>query len=230
MVIDQFLNSNKMKKSLYILIIAMYVLLTTGGIQAQVSMVFSMGISPQNSPNGHYVIVNRSNPQNEFLFDLTQVKASYQVGAGVRYDLLPFFLLGEAQYTKREYVYSVKYTYPDFPRSADDLEYNESMHLINVPLSIGVDLGVLEVVSGFVPQFVVAHKNGMDAIEGYSDDLSTIRFGWHTGVAAKIAKFRIGLTYQMDFNNYADHISINSEPIKLTGASGRIMAMVAYGF
>src|SRR5688572_33465415 len=112
-----------MKSIRNFLIIACCSFISFNALEAQFSMISSVGISPQQSPNGHYVIVNRSIPQNEFLFDLSRVKASYQLGVGVRYDLLPFFLLGETQYTKRENVYSVKYTYPDFPRTEDDLEY-----------------------------------------------------------------------------------------------------------
>ena len=197
-------------------IIACFSLISLNAAEGQVSMVYSLGISPQQAPAGHYVFVNRSSPDSEFTFNLSQVKASYFVGAGVRYTMAPFFLMTEAQYNKRSYVY--------------DIQFNESMHVINVPVSVGVELGVIEVFSGFLPQFIVAHQTDLDQLTGYSDDLKTLRLGWHTGIAAKVNKLRIGLTYQMDANNYADHISINDQPLKLTGRSSRVVGSLSFVF
>jgi hypothetical protein len=186
-------------------------------------MVYSAGISPQQSPSGHPIYVNRSDPRSEFTFDLARVKASYFIGAGTRYDLKPFFFMGEAQYNKREYVYAMEPTYPAFGRTEDAVEYTEAMHVINMPISIGVDLGVLDVYSGFLPQLIVSHQSDLENINGYDENLKPLRFGWHTGLAAKVANFRIGLNYQMDFNNYADHLSINNQDLSLSGNSNRFV-------
>ena len=211
-------------------IIACFSLISLNALQAQVSMVYSLGISPQQAPQGHYVFVNRSSPDSEFTFNLSQVKASYFVGAGVRYSMAPFFLMTEAQYNKRSYVYDVVPTSSSFIRSEETIEFNESMHVINVPVSVGVELGIIEVFSGFLPQFIVAHQTDLDQLTGYSDDLKTLRLGWQTGIAAKVNKLRIGLTYQMDANNYADHISINEQQLKLTGRSSRVIGSLSFVF
>lgn len=197
---------------------------------AQVSMTMSVGIAPQQTPVAHYIFVNRSSPRDEFTFDLAKVKASYFVGVGTRYDMAPFFFLAEAQYNKREYVYDVAYTYPGFGRSEEVVQYAETMHVINVPVSIGVDLGVVDVINGFVPQVVVSHQTDLKDLRGYSDDLSTFRFGWHSGIAANVANMRIGLDWQMDFNNYADHIYINNQNLELAGRISRIVGTLAYNF
>ncbi|HSF90269.1 MAG TPA: hypothetical protein VLA46_12680 [Saprospiraceae bacterium] len=219
-----------MKTILSYIIIACMSIISFNVLEAQVSMVYSLGISPQQAPEGHYVFVNRSSPDSEFTFNLSQVKASYFVGAGVRYAMAPFFLMTEAQYNKRSYVYDVVPTSSSFIRSEETIQFNESMHVINVPVSVGVELGFIEVFSGFLPQFIVSHQTDLDQLTGYSDDLKTLRFGWHTGIAAKVNKLRIGLTYQMDANNYADHISINDQPLKLTGRSNRLVGSLAFVF
>ena len=219
-----------MKKIQLFFFAACFSMLCLSELQAQVSMVYSIGISPQQTPGGPYIFVNRSSPKNEFAFDLAQVKASYFVGAGVRYTFAPFFLMTEAQYNKREYIYNVEPTYPGFGRTEETIQYTESMHVINVPVSLGVDLGVMEVISGFVPQIIAGHQTDLDNLSGYSEKLKTIRFGWHTGLAAKIANVRLGLDYQMDFNNYADHIYINGQNLGLNGTSNRIVGSIAYVF
>jgi hypothetical protein len=198
--------------------------------QAQFSMIYSMGISPQQTPNGHYLIVNRSAPRDEFTFDLAQVKASYFIGAGTRYSLKPFFLMAEAQYNKREYVYSIVPTYPTFVRSDETIQFTETMHVINVPVSVGVDLGFMEVYSGFLPQIIVSQQTNMDELSGYEQKLNPLRFGWHTGIAAKVANLRIGLNWQMDANGYADHIYINDQNLRLNGNSSRLVGLLSYAF
>ncbi len=198
--------------------------------QAQFSMVYTMGISPQQSPEGHYIFVNRSLPKEEFTFDIAQVKASYLIGAGTKYNIAPFYFMGEVQYNKREYVYDVQYTYPGFGRTEDIQQYRESMHMINIPLSVGVDIGVMEVYSGFLPQIVLSQQSELEKVNGYSQKLNSVRFGWHSGVAAKVANVRIGLNWQMDFNNYADHIYFNNENLVMLGRPSRLYGMLSYAF
>src|SRR6187455_2726214 len=100
-------------------------LFLTTKIEAQVSMTMTVGVAPQQTPVAHYIFVNRSSPRDEFTFDLQQVKASYFVGVGARYDIKPFFFLAEAQYNKREYVYDITDTYPGFGRTEEVVQYSE---------------------------------------------------------------------------------------------------------
>src|SRR5688572_20463076 len=106
---------------------------------AQVTMSFTAGVSPQRTPQPNHIFVNRSTGE-EFAFDLAEVKSSYFVGIGARYDLKPFFVGADALYNRREYAYNVDYTLPEFGRSDQTQVYNEHMDIINVPLTLGVDL------------------------------------------------------------------------------------------
>ncbi len=197
---------------------------------AQWSLVVSAGVSPQQSPETPYVFANRSTPRNEFTFDLAQVKASPFIGAGAEYRFAPFFVNAEAQYARREYVYDVTGTYPGFPRSQEATTYTESMDMVNLPLTLGVNLGVIDVTSGFLPQFVVSHRTDLDQIAGYTQDQNALRMGWHGGVAARLTHLRIGFSYQMDFQNYGDHMAVNGDPLRLQGRSSRLVGSVSYIF
>jgi hypothetical protein len=195
-----------------------------------VVMTFTAGVSPQQKPASHHIFVNRTSPSNEFTFDLSDVKASYIIGVGARYNLNPFFIAAEAQYNRREYTYNVSYTYPEFGRTDQTQAYSESMNVINVPLTLGVDLGIVDVTSGFLPQLVVSQKSDLSSISGYSQKLNPLRFGWHSGLAANIKDVRLGVSWQMDFNNYADHAYINEQNLTLQGRSSRILGTLSYQF
>ncbi len=212
------------------ILFALCCLLSPFASNGQVSMTFTAGVSPQQTPITHYIFVNRSSPRDEFTFDLSQVKASYFVGAGVRYDVEPFFFSAEAQYNRREYIYNIAYTFPGFGRTEEAVRYTESMNVINLPLSLGVDLGIVDVASGFLPQVIVSHQSELENIYGYSEKLSPVRFGWHTGIAANVSNMRIGLNWQMDFNNYGDHIYIHDQNLTLHGRSTRLLGTLSYIF
>ncbi len=205
-------------------------LFTSVPLHSQMMMTFTAGISPQQQPGSNYIFVNRSSPRDEFTFDLAQVKASYYIGVGARYDIAPFFFSAEAQYNKREYVYDVSYTFPAFGRTETVQQYNEYMHVINVPLSIGVDLGIVDVTSGFLPQVIVSQQSDLEDVAGYNQHLRRLRLGWQSGIAAHVDQMRIGLNWQMDFNNYADHAYIRSQPLSLKGRASRVLGTVSYQF
>src|SRR5690242_17597473 len=149
-------------KKLILLTTIFLLTLTYSSLQSQaIAMTFTTGISPQLNPVSHYIFVNRSKPIDEFTFDLAQVKSSYFIGVGIKYDLHPFFLATEAQYNRREYVYNMEYTYPGFGRSEQTQQMTESMQVINVPINLGVDLGVIDITSGFLPQIVLSNRTDL---------------------------------------------------------------------
>lgn len=193
-------------------------------------MTFTAGVSPQQNPAANHIFVNRSTPRDEFTFDLAEVKASYYVGFGAKYDLKPFFLAADALYNRREYLYNVSYTFPEFGRTDQERIMTESMNVINVPLTFGVDLGIVDVTSGFLPQIVISQDSDLSDLPGYSQKLDRLRLGWHSGLAANIKDMRVGLSWQMDFNNYADHAFINDQNLTLPGRSSRFLATMTYLF
>jgi len=216
-----------LKKLLFLTILQSGLLLTP--IYSQWHMTAMAGISPQQTPASHYIFVNRST-HNEFTFDLSRVKASFFVGAGARYDIHPFFFQAEAQYNKREYLYDIAYTYSGRGRTDESIEYTEQMNVINLPLSLGVDLGIIDVTSGFLPQFIFSQQSDLSDLTGYHQDLKTLRFGWQSGIAFNVDQMRIGINWQMDFNNYVDHAYIRSQSLALQGRSSRLLGTIGYVF
>lgn len=199
-------------------------------MQGQVQMTFTAGMSPQQTPGSHYIFVNRSSPRDEFTFDLNQVKPSLFVGVGAKYNVEQFFFQAEAQYNKREYVYDIAYTFPEFGRTETSVRYTEQQQVINLPLSLGVDLGVVDVVSGFVPQLMLSQQSDLENLTGYEEKLDFLRFGMHTGFAVNVSQLRIGVDWQMDFNNYADHVYVRNQSLALQGRSTRILGTLSYIF
>jgi hypothetical protein len=219
---------NTFMKKLFLITALLWMVVISKGY-SQLSMTVTTGISPQQTPSSHYIFVNRSTA-DEFTFDLSTVKATFFAGAGVRYDVKPFFFQADALYNKREYVYALSYTYTGSGRTDQSNSYSEQMTVINVPLSLGVDLGIVDVTSGFVPQMVVSQHSDLEDLTGYHQDLNFLRFGWQSGVAFHVSQLRIGLNYQMDFNNYADHAYIRNQSLELNGLTSRLVGTMSFIF
>ena len=217
-------------KTLIISLSAFFSVLSFSHAQ-DVKMTITAGMAAQQSPAPNHIFVNRSSPRDEFTFDLSQVKPSYFIGVGAKYDLnKSFFLAAEALYNRREYLYNVSYTFPGFGRTEQTQVLTESMNIINVPLTLGVDLGVVDVTSGFLPQLILSQSSDLEGLNGYSQKLDKLRFGWHSGVAANIKAVRVGVSWQMDFNNYADHAFIHDQNLSLQGRSNRLLGTLSYQF
>lgn len=216
-----------MKNAVVIIILCLFALPVIG---QRFKMTVSAGMSPQQNPTSNHIIVNRSAPEDEFTFDLLQASPVYYVGIGTKYDMAPFFFAADAQYNRREYIYDINSVPSDFSRTVATQQASESMNVINLPLTLGYDLGIVDVTSGFVPQFVISNQTDLDNVEGYSESLDRVRFGWHSGLAVHIRDFRVGLTYQQDFNNYADHINIRDQNLALQGLTSRILGTLSYEF
>lgn len=193
-------------------------------------MTVTVGVSPQQNPVSNHIFVNPSSPQDEFTFDLSQVKSSVVAGIGAKYAMGSFFLAAETQYSKREYVYDVSYTYAGFPRSPQNESYSDAMHILALPVNVGVDLGVIDVTSGLAPQWIVSHHSELEKIAGYQEDLKRLRLGWQSGIAVHVNNLRLGMSWHMDFNNYAEHASLGSQSLSLEGNTNRLLGTISYQF
>ena len=149
---------------------------------------------------------------------------------GAKYNVEQFFFQAEAQYNKREYVYDISYTFPDFGRTETSVRYTEQQQVINLPLTLGVDLGVVDVMSGFVPQLMLSQQSDLENLTGYEEKLEFLRFGMHTGFAVNVSQLSIGVDWQMDFNNYADHVYVRNQSLALQCRSTRILGTLSYIF
>jgi hypothetical protein len=90
-------------------------------------------------------------------------------------------------------VYDIAYTFPGCGRIEEVVQYSESMQVINLPVSIGVDLGIIYVINGFIPQVIASHQTELENFRSYPDKCNPIRFGWHSGIAVHVANLWIGL-------------------------------------
>jgi hypothetical protein len=203
----------------------------TSGVHSQVSFGIKAGVSPTFSPKTNYTIANRKSPRNEFTFNIASVSSGLMFGAFVEKELdQSFFIRAEAIYNQFETTYDIRYTWGERTRSANVDTYIEKRKRLDIPVSIGARFGDFEISSGIVARMILSNENDMRQINGYEESLTPFQIGLQTGVGLSIMNVTFGLIYQMDFQNYAEHISINGDNLDLSNSPSRLTATIGYKF
>jgi hypothetical protein len=192
-------------------------------LRAQITVGLKAGLSPDVRPGTANVIVNREDPQNEFLFNSDVVHFTPTVGIQVRLDRHQKWFSAELLAYGWEQNYSVSYVM----ESESNATYKEQKYVIELPVSIGFTLNHLEIFSGFSISQTISDKTELHKINGYASSVSMRRYGWHTGVGIALSKFHIDLRYAQYFSNYGQHRSVNGCDLTLRNAPARLLASVS---
>ncbi len=188
------------------------------------------GVSPAVTPNTSYIFANRETPRDEFTFNILNVNNGIYLGGFTQVDMKPFFFRFEALYNQYQIDYSLNYTFEVRGRSAQEKILTEQFHRIDIPASVGVNLGAFEVNSGVVAHFNLSQDSELSQVDGYQSNLSAVELGWQTGIGINLANVNLGLTYQMDFNNYGSHMKVNEGSLEMSNSPTRLIATIAYKF
>ena len=201
---------------------------------AQLTVGVKGGVSPSVSPGTAYRIVNRNDPVNEFLFNSRQVQYTPAVGLLARLDKHPFWFSAEAVAYGTSETYSIQYCTDKRTAQGTDhenyFELNEKTYFVELPLSVGVTLGRIEVFSGFSPKQVVSQTTELDQIPGYSSDLPKRYMAWHSGIGINLHNVLIDIKYTQAFANYGQHRYVNGEELTLGNSPRRVTASLAFRF
>jgi hypothetical protein len=196
---------------------------------AQVSFGVRLGKSPSVSPKTSHLIINRNDPVNEGLFNINQVNFSEQIGFMIRTEGPNFWFSAELLYGQSVTNYSMIYTRE---ASISEVEpvYQEKKSFLDIPLSAGVKLGVLEVFSGFNITKDLTMATELSTVEGYQTTMPQVHMGWHSGVGVNLGRVLFDIRYKQQFNNYGQGQFINNQELILRNAPGRVMVSAAFRF
>jgi hypothetical protein len=198
-------------------------------LRAQFSVSVMTGISPESHPANAYLIVNRLTPPEEFLFNVLKVNTQYFGGIKARQDLgVNFFIETGALYTQRKTVYSMKYTMKREVGTFQELEETEDQLII--PLSVGAKWKVLEFSSGLSGIASLAKKSELNQIDGFYDQSSSLKMGWHAGIGINLNKVLVGVEYQSAMNRMGVGTKVHEQPLELMNVPGQCVFKLQYKF
>ena len=194
---------------------------------SQVTPGLRIGASPSVKPGTSHVFVNRHDPMNESLFNIRQVDFSEQIGLMARLDLRRFWLMSELMYGRSNAHYSMIYT-RDQVNGMTPTMMDEKRSYLELPLSLGVSLGMVEIFSGFNASYDLSRQNELENMEGFSSTIPAMHFGWHSGLGLNLGHVLLDVRYQQEFGNYGQGRYINGQELLLKNAPGRFIVTAGY--
>ena len=212
-----------------LLMIICITLLTLGNSGAQIKFDFKVGASPGSNPQSAAVLLNRSNPIEEFQFNM--VKAEPQLFAGIAAHIplkAPFFLEGGVSYTKSNSVYRINYLHAELTSSEQLMNESEAMLLL--PVNIGSRIGNFEVTSGFTAIQSLSVESELAHLNGFKNEAKAVKMGWQMGARYDLKVVMLGAEYQGAFSRVCQGMNVNNESLEIMNVPGRWVFNIQYRF
>ena len=209
----------------------MLIFLALNQSHAQIRLDVFGGASPASTPTNAGILVNREDPAQEFVFNITKTNPQFFAGVKAHIDLQsPFFFEAGLTYSQRKSMYSVFYTMVDAEHPVSLHMMEHSNHMIMLPLNFGVNMGNVEMTSGFRAMHVFGTKTALSELANYSNENPLIQLGWQAGAGMYINRTRIGIEYQSDFSRVGKGMSVNGHSLELMNIHGQFVATIQQSF
>lgn len=205
------------------------ILSTLGNTGAQVKIGIKIGASPESNPKSAAILINRSNPIEEFQFNM--VKAEPQLFAGIVAQVplkAPFFLEGGISYTKSKSVYRINYLHAELGSKEQFMSGSEEMLLL--PVNMGVRVGSIEVTSGFTAIQSLSYKNELAHLNGFNNEAKSVKMGWQMGARYDLKFVMLGAEYQGAFSRVCQGMNVNNESLEIMNVPGSWVFNIQYRF
>lgn len=215
-------------KKLMILCVILFLAFTS--VQAQIHFDLQVGVSPGGKPSCASLIVNRSNPYEEFQFNMIRVKPQFFTGVRANVQLAePFFLEGGVSYTKSASEYKINYTIKNETRPSE-VTMKVTEDIIQFPLNVGVSLGSVDIMSGLTAMKTFSFDNELEQLKDFHSDAKKFQLGWQMGIRYAIHRFMIGLEFQGGLNRVCEGMYVHQESLELMNVPGKFVVTGQYRF
>lgn len=209
------------------LILSTFLFIAVHGI-SQFSVGGKVGASLAVQPNTDRLFVNREDSFNESLFNAEHVSYSPQLGVMGRFDIPGFWFMSELMYGQVTTEYSIEYTRRASEGASGPIFLDERRSYFELPVSAGVTLGNFEIFSGFSAAHDFSIRSDLNQVNGYSEELPALRFGWHTGAGINIGQILLDVRYQQEFRNYGQDRFIDGQELLLRNTPARMVVTAGF--
>ena len=197
-------------------------------VPAQMSYGIRGMLSLPRNPATHHTAVDYGGENAEVFFQADRVKQTGQIGFLARYSVKQFWFMSEVMYGQSTTTYSLVDAngYSELPIPV--YTYDVKTDYLEMPVTAGVKLGVVEVFSGLFLDGTLHEDNALRELPGYRDFSSGLKGGWLSGVGVNLGKVLVDIRYQQSFGNYAKDYTLAGQDLELKNAPGRMSMSAAF--
>lgn len=163
------------------------------------------------------------------LIELNPSKADYGYHFGIytRLSIASFYLEPAAILNSSRINYNLtEFTEGDVLKSIK----TEKFKTLDVPLLIGMKMGIIRFHLGPVAHIVLDSKSELIEIDGYEEKFKNATYGFQLGAGLDLWKLRIDLSYESNFSRFGNHITINGTDLSFNNQLSRVICTLGYKF
>ena len=195
---------------------------------AQAKFDAHVGFSPAANLKGQEIRITDLDGPVNYAMSPSEQGAGYTFGLGLTKDMESgFFIRAELQYNYSKTTYQLREILPigegPFPMTFDDTH-----HSLVIPLSVGVKLGKVRILSGVDANAILARTQGLDQFESFQDNSSTLFMSWHAGLGLDLNRVGFEVRYTQDFQNYGQGYTVGEKDLDFYGNRNRWTVVAKY--
>jgi hypothetical protein len=222
-------HTNRQMNTLKNTLIFSILVMISYGTTAQIRFDLMTGVSPKSTPQNAGRLINRHLPHEEFVFNMIQ--AEPQVFGGVKAQMAlasPFFIDAGLLYTKAKSTYHAAYTIIDAEHPQPDYFMHESRHMLLLPVNIGVNIGIIDVMSGFRLLHTLEKKSELSNLHEYVENTPASQLGWQGSIGVNIHRSRLGIEYQGNFSRVGAGMSMMGQSLELMNVPAQWVLLIQH--
>ena len=112
----------------------------------------------------------------------------------------------------------------------DTLFLKERYQNLDIPLMLGLKLGILRFNAGPVAHIFINNKSELTDLNGYESKFQTATFGYQMGIGFDLSKIMFDLRYEGNFTNFGEHINFNGTKYAFDKGPTRLIATLGIKF
>jgi hypothetical protein len=206
----------------------LFIFVATTPCKAQLTVGLKTGVCLPTNPRTSPILINKSVPGSELQFNAIKIMGDFTGGIECTMKANPFIIRTELLINQCQIRYEIVRIGLSSLRTRVQDFYSDKITQLDIPISIGVPLDFVEIYSGFTLHVTLEYDSTMKNISSCRQDLSDGRLGWHSGIRINLDRAHMEIRYQLDFNNYGQHLFMYHENLGLYNQPGRFSLMIGY--
>jgi hypothetical protein len=151
----------------------------------------------------------------------------YHFGLLLRININQVFIQPEVMFNSNSNTYNLRSI-----NSAPLLDSikKERYNYIDIPLMIGLKLGILRLNAGPVGHFFISSKSDLFDVKGYVDNYKSATFGYQAGIGLDIKAISLDVRHEGNFSKFGDHIEFFGEKFNFDSRPTRLIGTLSIRF
>jgi hypothetical protein len=213
-----------MKKLFFVLVSFLFI---ENQLDAQFNFGLIGGISSVDIKPSTLNITDK-NKLDSFSLAFDNADYGFHFGGFVRISIQSFYIQPEVVFNSNRTTF--KYKKFKSAQFYDTLFLKERYQYLDIPLMLGLKLGILRFNAGPVAHIFINNKSELTDLNGYESKFQTATFGYQMGIGFDLSKIMFDLRYEGNFTKFGEHINFNGTKYAFDKGPSRLIATLGLKF